>query len=130
MARLNRNHVTRFANSLREQRAALVDRLRAELDAGPGQPYADVLDGTPGDAADVAAKRLLADLDHSRLEHDLKDLQEIDAALAHVADESYGNCIDCGEPIGIDRLRARPTALRCVECQGRFEAAQRSIPRP
>lgn len=31
-------------------------------------------------------------------------------------------CLDCGEPIAPARLRAKPDAVRCTECQGLREA--------
>lgn len=47
------------------------------------------------------------------------ELADIDAALARVADGSYGVCVDCGRAIPVARLRARPTATRCVACAER-----------
>ncbi|MGC1207542.1 MAG: TraR/DksA C4-type zinc finger protein [Ornithinimicrobium sp.] len=42
-------------------------------------------------------------------------LVEIDAALARVADGTYGVCDVCGEPINPLRMEARTTARTCVE---------------
>ena len=42
-------------------------------------------------------------------------LADIDAALARVAEGTYGRCEVCGRPIPAARLEARPTATRCVE---------------
>lgn len=39
---------------------------------------------------------------------------EVDAALARVADGSYGTCAVCGDPIPAARLEARPTTDRCI----------------
>jgi len=33
-----------------------------------------------------------------------------------VRSPEYGRCVECGRPIGIDRLRARPATTRCVDC--------------
>ena len=46
-------------------------------------------------------------------------LAEVDAALARLADGSYGRCESCGHPIGEARLEARPTARLCIECAAR-----------
>jgi RNA polymerase-binding protein DksA len=46
-------------------------------------------------------------------------LADIDAALARVADGSYGTCQKCGQPIGAERLAARPTARTCIGCTRR-----------
>lgn len=41
-------------------------------------------------------------------------LAEVDAALARVADGTYGVCAICGDPIAPARLDARPTTDRCI----------------
>ncbi len=46
-------------------------------------------------------------------------LDEIDAALARVSGGAYGRCVECGQPIGAERLGARPTAERCMSCATR-----------
>ena len=43
-------------------------------------------------------------------------LAAIDAALLRIADGSYGRCLRRGEPIGRDRLEARPAAELCIDC--------------
>lgn len=48
-------------------------------------------------------------------------VQQISAALARVADRSYGLCLDCDEPIGYARLRARPETPLCRRCQSARE---------
>jgi RNA polymerase-binding transcription factor DksA len=47
------------------------------------------------------------------------DLAEIQAALARLADGSYGNCQVCGARISAGRLAARPAARTCVGCARR-----------
>jgi DnaK suppressor protein len=42
--------------------------------------------------------------------------ESVDAALARIALGSYGLCLRCGEPIGFDRLEARPEAELCIVC--------------
>jgi DnaK suppressor protein len=43
-------------------------------------------------------------------------LGQIDAAMARLAEGSYGRCERCGQPIGAARLAARPVASTCVSC--------------
>ncbi|GAA5165129.1 RNA polymerase-binding protein DksA [Viridibacterium curvum] len=50
-----------------------------------------------------------------------KHLHKIDQALERITDGSYGWCSESGEPIGIRRLLARPTATMTVEAQERYE---------
>jgi hypothetical protein len=47
----------------------------------------------------------LAELDLAEVKHVLADLTQVDAALARMRDGSYGECIDCGEPIAPARLK-------------------------
>lgn len=44
------------------------------------------------------------------------DITAVDAALERLHRGTYGVCARCGEPIGVDRLRARPTAELCIRC--------------
>ncbi|MGO4300776.1 TraR/DksA family transcriptional regulator [Leifsonia sp. RAF41] len=44
------------------------------------------------------------------------DILAVDAALERLHRGTYGVCIRCGRSIGIDRLRARPTAELCIRC--------------
>ncbi len=50
-----------------------------------------------------------------------KHLHAIDEALMRIRDGSYGWCEESGEPIGFDRLLARPTATLSLEAQERHE---------
>jgi RNA polymerase-binding protein DksA len=43
-------------------------------------------------------------------------VDEIDAALERVDAGTYGTCERCGQPIGEDRLDARPAATTCIRC--------------
>lgn len=47
-----------------------------------------------------------------------REIVEIDAALARIADGTYGTCEICGGAIGRDRLRALPEVRRCLACSG------------
>ena len=53
------------------------------------------------------------------LEQAREQLGAVDAALARLAAGRYGVCDRCGQPIGEDRLAARPAALTCVRCAAR-----------
>ena len=46
-------------------------------------------------------------------------LGQIDAALARLADGSYGRCAVCGGPIAPDRLAVRPVTTTCIGCASR-----------
>jgi DnaK suppressor protein len=54
-----------------------------------------------------------------------KLLKKIDQALRRIDEGSYGYCEETGEPIGIPRLLARPTATLSIEAQSRREQKQK-----
>jgi len=54
-----------------------------------------------------------------------KLMKKIDEALARIKDSSYGWCEETGEPIGLPRLLARPTATLSLEGQEGAEALER-----
>jgi DnaK suppressor protein len=45
-----------------------------------------------------------------------QDLRAVDAAGERLRLGTYGECANCQRPIGVDRLRARPTAEFCIVC--------------
>jgi DnaK suppressor protein len=56
-----------------------------------------------------------------------KLIAKIKEALARIDDGSYGKCEDCGENIGIERLKARPVTTLCIDCKSLQEAEERKL---
>ncbi len=48
----------------------------------------------------------------------LQEIHQIREALQRIAEGSYGVCAQCGETIDPRRLKALPTATRCISCAG------------
>ncbi len=55
-----------------------------------------------------------------------KLLNKIEGALERIKNKSFGECEDCGEPIGLKRLEARPVTSLCIECKTRQEQHEKS----
>ncbi|MBO7556530.1 MAG: RNA polymerase-binding protein DksA [Alphaproteobacteria bacterium] len=55
-----------------------------------------------------------------------KLIAKIDAALKRIEDGEYGYCEETGEPIGIERLEARPVATLCLDAQERHERMEKT----
>ena len=55
-----------------------------------------------------------------------KVIAKIDAALQRIEDGSYGYCEETGEPIGLERLMARPIATLTIEAQERHERMEKT----
>jgi len=84
------------------------------------------LAGSVHDAGEEAVAELLADMRLSALDREVKELKDIEAALARIAARTYGTCTDCGAGIDRERLDAYPTAKRCLACQTKYETGTRS----
>jgi DnaK suppressor protein len=54
-----------------------------------------------------------------------KLIAKIDDALKRISDGSYGLCEECGGPIGLERLKARPVTTLCIGCKSDQEAQER-----
>lgn len=54
-----------------------------------------------------------------------KLLKKVKASIASIDSGEYGWCVETGEPIGIARLLARPTATLSLEAQQRRELKQK-----
>ena len=115
------------AQEIEALRERLTDRrqvLRAEVAeqlANSDDPRVAGLMNELAATEDWVLADILTDMDIAMVTRDTAELQEVDAALAGIADGSYGTCRDCGEPVGWPRLNANPTALRCISCQERYE---------
>jgi len=112
------------AEALSERLTARRQVLRAEVAeqlANSDDPRVAGLMNELAATEDWVLADILSDMDIAMVTRDIAELQEVDAALAGIADGSYGTCRDCGEPVGWPRLNANPTALRCISCQEAYE---------
>jgi len=50
-------------------------------------------------------------------------LTGIEHALRRIDDASYGECLECGEPIAYARLQVQPAASLCIDCQSARESS-------
>lgn len=116
---------------LDELRAALEDRmalLREEVRSArerSGDENFQAITGQVSDFKDAAFATAVLNLNLADAERDVAEIRDIDAALARIADGSYGLCLDCGEAIDLDRLQAHPAARRCCACQELSERRQK-----
>ena len=79
------------------------------------------------DRKDEASQQQLAHVDSTQARRDLDEAAEVAAALQRLDTARYGDCVDCGEPISLQRLLVQPAAQRCAACQQLHEhASQRS----
>ena len=78
------------------------------------------------DMADRAALETDHSIELRTRDRERKLIAKINAALERLADGSYGYCEETDEPIGVNRLEARPIATLSLEAQERHERMERT----
>ena len=71
---------------------------------------------TGDDQTDDAHEWENADVRDAELAETMDEQQGIDEALQRIAQDTYGICERCGEPIAEGRLEALPAAVVCIAC--------------
>ena len=83
---------------------------------------------TAPDPADRATQEEEYALELRTRDRERKLLGKIQATIRLIDEGEYGYCQDTGEPIGLKRLLARPTATLSVEAQERRERMKKQFP--
>jgi DnaK suppressor protein len=90
--------------------------LRAVV-AGAAADHRELAAAEVTDFKEIAAEDTQALIDEAVTAKAAAELAEVIAARHRIADGSYGQCLECGEPIDERRLQALPTAPLCTTCQ-------------
>jgi RNA polymerase-binding transcription factor len=123
MRKRDREHFRRFLQGkLTELQAASNVDLRQRV----SQPHFDLEESR--DEGDEAQRTASEDMQTSHAEQNAALLRQVAAALQRMADGDYGRCVDCGNEIEIERLRAVPWAFRCTADQEAHELEARQHP--
>ena len=112
-----RRHAMKPAQLAHFQQKLLASRadLLRELEALPSSNEAEsVREGDQADQSSAETDRDLIAIDRERVR---KLLGEVERALVRIENGTYGICEDTGEPIGLKRLEAQPTATLSIEAQ-------------
>lgn len=78
------------------------------------------------DDIDRAALETDKSLDLRTKDRARKLIGKINDALERIADGTYGYCEETGDPIGLERLEARPIATLSIEAQERHERMEKT----
>jgi DnaK suppressor protein len=117
---MNEMQLEYFRKKLLEWKKSLLEQSKDTLDelkqGGLNQP--DQIDRASLEA-DKALE--LRTRDRAR-----KLISKIDEALKRIEDGSYGYCEETGDPIGLERLEARPVTTLSIEAQERHERKEKT----
>ena len=113
---MNAVEAEEFRKLLEAERGRIISALATMRE--DGQRTMDEEVGVPGGVgADTASITFERELGSGLEEGAQQSLARIDRALARMDEGSYGICERCGEPIGRERLLARPSATLCIQDQ-------------
>ncbi len=121
MAALKQPQLDQLVMDLKKNYQALLIEVRDELEHSGDRHRIDLLNGEPGDSGDESMAEALADINVAQLDRHVHGMRDIEAAMLRVKGGEFGVCIDCGDDIAFDRLKAYPTAKRCITCQEKRE---------
>jgi RNA polymerase-binding transcription factor DksA len=119
MSDLTEAQVRTLEQQLDAREAELQASVRALKEAAAERPSA--LGPQVEDVGEGGEQRFRTGIEHVELIRDQEELADIADARVRMADGSYGECIDCGQPISFQRLSAQPTAKRCIKDQEAWE---------
>ena len=121
MTAMKKKDLDRFREILLEERNKLLHHLEDLSSSSRG----DLGDSVSGDSADIASLEINQAALQKIGKRESKLLKKIDYALGKIEDKTYGECENCGEPIGVKRLMARPVAQLCIDCKTEQESVER-----
>ncbi|MBE9608117.1 RNA polymerase-binding protein DksA [Chitinilyticum piscinae] len=117
---MNGDHLEFFRERLLQMKAELL------ANATQTSQHLQEQEATP-DPADRATLEEEYALELRTRDRERKLLQKIDATVRKIDAGEYGYCEDTGEPIGLARLLARPTASLSLEAQERRERLKKQF---
>lgn len=124
---LDDRQIQELQQQLDAREAVLQDEVRAWKEAHADRPSA--VAPQVDDQTAAGEERFRNGLEHAELQRDQEELREIVEARERIGDGTYGQCVDCGKDIPLQRLKAQPIAKRCVACQEKYEASHQTTPR-
>ena len=117
---LNKQQLADFKKILKQRYIDLRREISQELASTDQNHFIDLAEPVH-DLLDASVADLLVDLNLASIDRHIQEIRDIDAALIRIAQQSYGVCDECSDPIPDARLTAYPTAKRCLHCQARYE---------
>ena len=116
MTELSSRQTHQLERNLLAQRDGILTQAHDELTGAAEHSYAAIAGEVP-DFGDQATAASLTNYGNVIARRHVEVIKEIDDALLRIRGNRFGRCTECGAEIGFARLRAFPTARRCVPCQ-------------
>jgi DnaK suppressor protein len=125
---LNPHQLKELSKRLDETWSALSKEVHGYLSVNERWVDQEIGSGAHEDSAEAAATDVANAVAIDSLDRHARELADVSEARQRMFDASYGICLDCGGDIGFLRLRAVPTAVRCISCQELYDAQHAHTP--
>jgi DnaK suppressor protein len=118
-----RDRLSKVGRTLERRAADLRADIVRELRKYDDERLTAIADNV-ADSAELSIADVIGDVYLAEVDRDVRDLHEVERAIARVRAGTYGACMDCGHSVDPQRLRFHPQAARCLHCQ---ENAERPV---
>ncbi len=119
---MNKTQLKKFRELLESKRAEIVKRAQQTLDEDMALDANDL-----PDEMDLASSEYLQSFTFRLRGREKVFLDKIQKALDKLDKGVFGVCEDCGEPISIKRLEARPETTLCIRCKEDQERVEKDF---
>lgn len=119
---LNEKDFSLIKSLLQEQKSALLKEAMKTVESDLGVVSEEMADTIDRSAVETERNFTLRLRDRER-----KLIKKIDEALDRLESGDYGDCEECGDSIGMNRLKARPVATLCIDCKEEQEQREKQF---
>ena len=105
----------------RERVQSAIAHLRDDHPGSLDEEVEEIAATSDNHLGETASATVSREIDYSLGENSEQVLAAIEAALARIADGTYGTCTECGRQIAPERLEIHPWASLCIDDARRAE---------
>jgi len=120
---LTKKELKKFQELLEEKRKTVLERARQML----SEENMTLDTNDLPDEMDLASSEYLQSFEFRLRGREKSLLSKLDLALKKIEDGTFGVCEICEEPIGKERLEARPETTLCIKCKEDQEREERTM---
>ena len=121
-AALKKKDLKRFERLLIEKKDEILKNAKKTLNEDMSLAQDDM-----PDEMDLASSEYIQSFTFRLRGREKTFLKKIDHALAKIEEGTFGVCEECGEPIAVKRLEARPETTLCIRCKEDQERVEKTF---
>jgi DnaK suppressor protein len=119
---MKKAELEKFRKLLEAKRRDIIRRAQQTLDEDMSLDADDL-----PDEMDLASSEYLQSFTFRLRGREKLFLEKIQKAIEKIDDGSFGTCEECGSPISVKRLEARPETTLCIRCKEDQERVEKDF---